>query len=306
MSKRNSTVKIVDGKVVFSEEVLSYFESIRTEENSIWIDKYFEVLNDEENLSVIKFNFHHIRPCCMFKDKTHKNRKQTQKLGDEFNGNIIKLSIYNHLLSHFYLWKIFNNIDLKTAFQRMINENIEDLSENQIKEIAKLQENCAESNQTEEDYKEYFKNYRKENKERIKKYNDVYNEEHRDERLKKQKIWNDNHKEELSKAHKEWYIKNKDYMRIKRKLWDESHKEQKAKKQKEWESNHKIERKEKAKKRENQICFDPINNDFCKLKALHARKQRHKEKYKNVNVGNCVIPFELIIYFLIYFPILYK
>ena len=95
-------------------------------------------------------------------------------------------------------------------------------------------------------------------------------------------------------------------MRIKRKLWDESHKEQKAKKQKEWELNHKSERREKAKNRDNQLCFDPIDNNFCKLKALHARKQRHKEKYKNVNVGNCVIPFELIIYFLIYFSIFCK
>ena len=306
MSRRNSTIEIKDGKVVFSTEVLEYFESIRNKENSEWINKYFEVLNDEENLNTTKFNFHHIKPCCMFKDENHKNRKQTKPLADEFNGNLIKLSIYNHVLSHFYLWKIFNNIDLKTAFQRMVNENIESLSENQIKEIAILQENCAKSNQTEEEKKEYFKNYRKENKERIKKYNNIYNEEHRDERLKKQKIWNDEHKDELSKAHKEWYIKNKDDVKIKRRLWDESHKEQKAKKQKEWELNHKSERREKAKNRDNQLCFDPIDNNFCKLKALHARKQRHKEKYKNVNVGNCVIPFELIIYFLIYFSIFCK
>ena len=42
MPRRNSTTEIIDGKVVFSKEVLSYFESIRTEENSAWIDKYFE------------------------------------------------------------------------------------------------------------------------------------------------------------------------------------------------------------------------------------------------------------------------
>ena len=50
MANRNSTVEIVDGKVVFSEEVLSYFESIRTEENSVWIDKYCEYLSDESEL----------------------------------------------------------------------------------------------------------------------------------------------------------------------------------------------------------------------------------------------------------------
>ena len=37
MPRRNSTVEIVDGKVVFSKEVLSYFDNLRTEENSIWI-----------------------------------------------------------------------------------------------------------------------------------------------------------------------------------------------------------------------------------------------------------------------------
>ena len=45
MPRRNSTVEIKDGKVVFSKEVLEYFESIRTEENSAWIDKYFEYLS---------------------------------------------------------------------------------------------------------------------------------------------------------------------------------------------------------------------------------------------------------------------
>ena len=58
MPRRNSTVEIVDGKVVFSEEVLSYFESIRTEENSIWIDKYFEYLSDESNLSATKYKIY--------------------------------------------------------------------------------------------------------------------------------------------------------------------------------------------------------------------------------------------------------
>lgn len=109
MPRRNSTVKIVDGKVVFSEEVLSYFESIRTEENGVWIDKYFEYLGDENNLTATKYNLHHIRPCCTFKDEEHKNRRETQSLGDEFKGNIIKISVYNHLLSHYCLWKIYDD-----------------------------------------------------------------------------------------------------------------------------------------------------------------------------------------------------
>ena len=106
----NSTVEIKDNKVLFSKEILEYFEDLRNEETSEWIDKYFDILSDENNLTVEKYNIHHIRPCCTFKDKEHKNRKQTQKLADKFNGNLIKLSIYNHFFAHYYLWKIFNSL----------------------------------------------------------------------------------------------------------------------------------------------------------------------------------------------------
>ena len=41
MAKRNSTVKIIDSKVVFSQEIIDYFENLRTVENTEWNDKYF-------------------------------------------------------------------------------------------------------------------------------------------------------------------------------------------------------------------------------------------------------------------------
>ena len=167
MSKPNSTVEIKDGKVVFSEKILNYFENLRTEENSEWIDKYFEVLSDSLNINAEKYNQHHIRPCCTFKNDEHKTRKETQKLGDAFNGNIIKLSIHNHLLAHYYLWKIFNNRDSKEAFQRMCGEGkyIDNLTENELKEIARLKEECTNKNKTDEDVKERNKNYYENNKE---------------------------------------------------------------------------------------------------------------------------------------------
>ena len=122
MSKRNSTVKIVDGKVVFSQEIINYFENLRNEENSEWIDKYFGYLSDENNLTAEKYNGHHIIPCFVFKDKTHRTRKETEPLADKVEGNIIKLSIYNHLLAHRCLWKIFENIDSKISLQRMYGQ----------------------------------------------------------------------------------------------------------------------------------------------------------------------------------------
>lgn len=46
----------------FSFEVLDYFDSICTDENYEWIEKYFDVLMKEENKTAEKFNEHHIRP----------------------------------------------------------------------------------------------------------------------------------------------------------------------------------------------------------------------------------------------------
>lgn len=158
MPRRNSTVEIIDGKVVFSQEVLSYFESIRTEENSVWIDKYFEYLSDESNLSAIKYNLHHIRPCCTFKDNEHKNRKETLPLANKLEGNMIELSIYNHIIAHYCLWKIFNNEDSRRAVYLMYEKrNLDYLSENEIKEFAKIQEECAKENITDDERKEYQK-----------------------------------------------------------------------------------------------------------------------------------------------------
>ena len=155
MPRRNSTTEIKNGKVVFSKEVLEYFESIRTEENSIWIDKYFEYLSDEENLSAEKYNGHHIIPCFTFKDETHRTRKETEPLADKVEGNIIELLIYNHLLAHYCLWKIYDNRDSKNTMQRMCGEEkyIDTLTEQELKEIAILKEECAKKNLTEEERK---------------------------------------------------------------------------------------------------------------------------------------------------------
>ena len=129
----------------FSFEVLDYFDSICTDKNYEWIGKYFDVLMKEENKTAEKFNMHHIRPCCTFKDEEIRTRKQTLFLANKFNRNLIKLSIYNHLFAHFYLWKIFDNRDLKLSFQRMCGQEqyINNLTENELKNIAKLKENCS-------------------------------------------------------------------------------------------------------------------------------------------------------------------
>ena len=214
MPRRNSTTEIIDGKVVFSKEVLSYFESIRTEENSAWIDKYFEYLSDESNLSAEKYNGHHIIPCFTFKDETHRTRKETEPLADKVEGNIIKLSIYNHILAHYCLWKIFDNYNSKHAIQYTIGKDkeINDLSENQIKEIARIREECAEKNQTEEEMKEKQKEYRmsERGKESQRKRSAKYNNSHKELVSKRKKKYRETHKEERSQYWSEYYKNNKE------------------------------------------------------------------------------------------------
>ena len=61
MSKKKPNVKIENGKVILSDEVLSYFKSWETEENFEYIKRYKEVLLDSSNLVDDEFDIHHIR-----------------------------------------------------------------------------------------------------------------------------------------------------------------------------------------------------------------------------------------------------
>lgn len=280
MSIQNSTVEIKNDKVVFSQEIIDYFENLRNEKTSEWIDKYFEVLSDESNLISEKYNIHHIRPCCTFKDKEHKNRKQTQKLADKFNGNLIKLSIYNHFFAHYYLWKIFNNRDCKLGFRRMCGQSnfTDNLTENELKEIAKLQEDCAKTNKTEKEIKERKRNYaikyREENKDDLKQSKHNYyinNMEHEKNRAKENRL---KRIDEVREYDRERYYKNK---------------EKNSEKRKQHYLENRDEILEKQKARSNQKCYDPKENDFCSLQALQKRKRKDKEKYKDVNPKDCII-----------------
>ena len=276
MSKRNSTVEIVNGKVVFLEEVLSYFESIRNEENSAWIDKYFEYLSDENNLTATKYSGHHIIPCFTFKDETHKNRKETEPLANKIEGNIIKLSIYNHILAHHCLWKIFDNFDSKSSFQQMCGQKkyMNDISEDELKEIAKLKDECAKENQTEKERKEYEKQYREENKDKLKKKSKIYREEN---------------KEKIKIQHHENYINNKERHSQNGKVYYENNKSYLLKKRKERYENNKEEYLKKNNERKYQQCYDLIKENFCTYGALVGRKFRNKELYKNISISECII-----------------
>ena len=294
MSNINSMTEIKNGKVVFSKEILNYFESIRTEENSEWINKYFDVLSDVSNFDSEKYNQHHIKPCCTFKDENHKNISQTQELGDAFNGNIIKLSVYNHLFAHYYLWKIFDDIDLRTAFKRMCGEGkyIDNLTEDEIREIAKLNEECANENKTEEEYKEYRKQWYENNKEYCSKKAKERYEQDKENILKRNKEWKDNNKEKRKEKGKLYREKNKDRESKRTKQWYEDNKEKVLARCKERYENNKEKISEQRKERNQKLCEDPIKGDRCKYSTLNARKYSHPDLYVGVIASKCIIKSE--------------
>lgn len=302
MPIRKPNVKIENGKVIFSQEILYYFENIKTEENSIWIDKYFDILSDPSNFNAKKYNVHHIRPCFTFKDENHKTRKETKPLADEFNGNLIKLSVYNHLFIHYYLWKIFNNKDSKLAFQRMcgINKYTENITENELKEIAILKEECAKENLTEEEMIELKRKYAKTHKEKIKQYYEShkqekaeydkkYRENNKDKISKRRKQYREKNKDNIKKSLHEWYENNKEEYSKKAKIYRKENKEKLAKHSKEYREQNKEKLKIIKKTYALQECYDPIKENYCTLNALSLRKSRHLDLYKNIIPQNCII-----------------
>lgn len=287
MPIRKANVKIENGKVVFSQEILDYFESIRTEENSEWINKYFEVLSDSSNIIATKYNIHHIRPCFTFKDENHKIRKNTEPLANKFNGNLIKLSIYNHFFAHYYLWKIFNDVNSKMAFQRMcsIRKFAENITEDELKEIAKLQEECAKENQTEEERKEYVKRYTEEHKEE----KTQYRKSRAKERYEYNKQYCENHKNEVAEYMHNYYTEHKDEILENRKEYIKNNKEKISERRKIYTKKNKQKKSEYDKIRGAKICFDPIKKEYCTFSALKWRKHKHQTEYADVQVSLCII-----------------
>ena len=312
MSKRNSTVEIVNSKVVFSTEVLSYFENLRTEENSEWIDKYFDVLSNPLNLDAKKYNIHHIRPCNTFKDETHKNRSETQDLGDAFNGNLIKLSRCDQIKAHDFLWKIFNDLDSKCSIMYLcgLKTNIDNLSEDELNKIALMREECAKTNQTEEERKQYKKKYKEENKDKKSKWNANYKKKHAED-IAKRRQENKERYDKQSKEHSEQKCfdpKENDICTLralqKRKRKNiEKYKdiipndcifkteEDYLQKQKELDDKEKERIKFEEKYGKNQ-CFDPKEINICILRTLQDRKKKYPEKYKDINPRDCIIKSE--------------
>ena len=303
---KKSNVKIENCKVIFSKEILDYFESLRNDKTSEWIDKYFDTLSDTSNFNAPKYNIHHIRPCFTFKDKEHKNRKQTEKLANEFDENRIKLSIENHIIIHFYLWKIYNNADSKHAFHQMynLNKNIEDLNENELIKIAKMIEECCDNNRTEEEIKrysnEYNKMYYKKNNEKLKSQSRGYYHNNIEKCTKKNKKYREENSERIKEQRHTHYYEHIEEEHARSKRYREGNSEKiKQLNHDYYEQNREdiLEQKkeyylEVVVKKNSQLCYDPFEDNFCSLVALKTRKKRHVESYENIEPMNRILSEE--------------
>lgn len=263
----------------FSFEVLDYFNSICTDENYEWIVKYFNVLIKEENKTAEKFNDHHIRPAFTFRDDNHKNRKETKSLANEVNGNIIRLSVQNHIKAHNYLRFIFKNTIYEGYARSAIyiickKRNVENFTESEIDEIAKIIEDCAKENKTDEERKQHHKEWYDKN---------------RDKLLEQGRKRAELNKEKLSANGKRWYRENKERHKEWQKEWEENHKEERKEYFHEWRENNRDDVRKNENERNARMCIDPTDGTKCLYGTLRSRKVRNKEKYKDVIPSQCII-----------------
>lgn len=248
---------------------------------------------EPSNLTASKYEVHHIRPIFTFKDETHTNRNECIKFANQFNENLIRLSIKNHMIAHYFLWKIFDNKDSKCAFQTMytFGKEINELTIDELNEIAICKEDCSKHNKTDEEISQYKKEWWQSHRE--------------SEILKKRKNYNEN-KDVILAKQKEYYRENKDFLKSRREtqkeklkayriMYDSTHRDvARERANKRYHS-----KKEELRKQQNdynlQLCFDPYRKRICTVGALNSRKARNKELYKNIIQSQWILKFKPII-----------
>ena len=94
-------------------------------------------------------------------------------------------------------------------------------------------------------YKQYYESnkeqiaeqrnqYYEKNKDKILEYQKQYYEENRDKELERHKLWCEDNKDKISEQRKQYYVENKEYFKVQSKQYRESNKEQIAERHKLW------------------------------------------------------------------------
>lgn len=139
-----------------------------------------------------------------------------------------------------------------------LKKNIDELSENELNEIALMKEECAKKNKTKEEKAKDSKEYRIKHKDRIKERKKKYNEENKDKKSKWEANYRKKHAKEIAKYKEE----NREHLN------------------------------KQAKEYFSQKCYDSKENNICSLRALQKRKRIHVEKYKDVVPKDCIFKTE--------------
>jgi hypothetical protein len=120
--------------------------------------------------------------------------------------------------------------------------------------------------QSKEEKKEYLRQWRSKNKEKIKAQKKEHYDNHREEEQKKSLEYYYANKENVKEKHKEYVIANKEKLKEKRKEYYVENKE----KIKEYHDTHKEERKKSSLKREYNITLEEYNQRLKKQKGSCA------------------------------------
>jgi hypothetical protein len=115
---------------------------------------------------------------------------------------------------------------------------------------------------TKEEKKEYLKQWRIKNKEKIKAQKKEHYNNHKEEEKKKSLEYYFAHKEQTKERHKQYEIANKEKLKLKRKKYCIENKE----KIKEYHDTHKEERRKSSLKREYKITLEEYNQMLEKQK----------------------------------------
>lgn len=127
-----------------------------------------------EDVECVKFNMHHVDPLFTLKEKYNAIRTMEFRYSVKDEYELIKCSIYHHILLHYYLCFMFDRTsrefkDARHSFWFLTGKysKIEKLTKYQVEEFAIYQEKVHKLNQTHEEHLERDRIYR--NSDKVKK-----------------------------------------------------------------------------------------------------------------------------------------
>lgn len=128
--------------------------------------------------------------------------------------------------------------------------------------------------------KEYYKQYRKENKEKLKEYKKQWRQENKEHYLEYNKQYYKENKEYIKEYKKQWSQENKEYIKEYNKQWRQKNKDYIKEYDKQWRKENKEKLKERNKqwRQENKDYMKLYNRQYLKENPDRYRQNNQKRK----------------------------